>query len=211
MKDRKKFAATMMGLSETYNRPVSKSVMDIWWQVFERYDDEVFAKAVMSHITDTSDAGKFFPTPADILRRLEGKTSERALGAWVKLMEGVGRVGSWGTPAFDDPFIHMVVIDMGGWGKICAVKQDELPFVMQEFQKRYEEKYNSAKDGRTKVTYPALYGAINQERLLSNLEPEQPTMIGDGNRVAELLFKKSQLDLLANSVNDGLTVKRIQP
>jgi hypothetical protein len=210
MQDRAKFGMTMMGLSETYGRPVSKAVMEIWWKVFEKFDDALFEKAVMSHVTDTGGAGKFFPTPADILTRLDGKTSERALGAWNLVLEGVKRVGSWESPAFSDPIIHMVLNDMGGWVKICALDNAELPFVMAEFNKRYEEKYNSCKDGRIRAEYPALYGQINLERNRQALPLQDFRPVGDVNRVQELLAKAENRVKLASSVNEAVTIKRIE-
>jgi hypothetical protein len=47
---------------------------------------------------------------------------------------------------FDDPLIHAVIEDMGGWIKLCESPLKELPFTALDFQKRY----------RALVTHPPL-------------------------------------------------------
>jgi hypothetical protein len=39
--------------------------------------------------------------------------------------------------AFDDPIIHRVLDDMGGWVRICGKSGDEWPFTQKEFIQRY--------------------------------------------------------------------------
>jgi hypothetical protein len=66
-----------------------------------------------------------------------GAGDERSLGAFTKVERAVSQVGSWRTLVFDDSRIHACIEDMGGWMRFCTATYDELPFLRNEFTKRY--------------------------------------------------------------------------
>ena len=64
----------------------------------------------------------FFPTVAELrtrwhtLRTQIGQTG--TADAWNQVQREIGRIGSWGTPQFDDPLIKRAVDGMG-WRNLC--------------------------------------------------------------------------------------------
>ncbi len=111
-------------------------LIDIYWQVLKQYELEDVQNAFQSHIQNP-DCGQFLPKPADIVRLIEGSGETKALLAWAKVERAVIQIGSYQSVVFDDPLIHAVIEDMGGWVKLCSMKNEQMPFYANEFQKRY--------------------------------------------------------------------------
>jgi hypothetical protein len=71
---------------------------------------------------------KFMPTVAELRERYHALT--RTIGrmsageAWGKVKAEIRRIGSWGTPTFDDPIIARVVRNMG-WMELCTSESPE--------------------------------------------------------------------------------------
>lgn len=77
------------------------------------------------------------PKPADIIRHIDGDSENNAYKAWSKVESAIQHIGSYETIIFDDPIIHCVIVDMGGWTKLCSTLSKEMPFKTGEFVKRY--------------------------------------------------------------------------
>jgi hypothetical protein len=85
--------------------------------------------------------------------------------------------------AFDDPLIHAVVEDLGGWPKLCRGTLDELPHL----QRRFCESYRTYAR-RQGVTYPArLVGQHEAENALANRRVAPPVLIGNPEAAREVL------------------------
>jgi len=84
---------------------------------------------------------KFLPTVAEIRERYHALT--RTLGqlsatdAWGEVKREIRRVGSWGTPQFDDPVIAKVVRNMG-WRELCMSESPE-GVDRAQFERAYNE------------------------------------------------------------------------
>jgi hypothetical protein len=138
MRDNEKeiFGKLLSGVSELYGKKLSEELMEIYWQSLNNYSLNDFSKAIQLHMLNP-DNGQFMPKPADILRYLEGRTYDKALKAWTKVISAMKTVGAYESIIFDDPIIHVVITEMGSWIELCHIKNDKLPFIAQEFQKRY--------------------------------------------------------------------------
>lgn len=134
--DRERFARTLTGLCELYAKKFSPQLAEIYWRALESYDIEDVERAASRHATNP-DSGQFMPKPADFVRLIDGDTESAALGAWAKVREAMGAVGSYRSIVFDDPLIHAALTEMGGWIAVCGVTEEELPFRAAEFVKRY--------------------------------------------------------------------------
>ncbi|MGB0895663.1 MAG: DUF6475 domain-containing protein [Parashewanella sp.] len=132
----KAFVELLTGALEVYSQRTSKLVVNVWWNALEKYDFNVVQQAFSAHIVDP-DVGQFAPKPANIIRNIDGSRETRAMLAWAKVQKAIGSVGGGSTVCFDDRFIHATIADMGGWSKLCAVDEDEMPFKAKEFEKRY--------------------------------------------------------------------------
>ena len=87
---------------------------------------------------------KFIPTVAEIRERYHALT--RSLGhltasdAWGQVKREIRRIGSWGTPKFDDPITAKVVANMG-WLELCMSESPE-GVDRAQFERAYNEILN---------------------------------------------------------------------
>ena len=112
--------------------PVARLYIRALWS----YPPEVISHAFNAHLQDT-EAGQFFPKIADLKRHLSGTRTDRGTLAWSKVIGAIRRRGPWPSVGFDDPVIHTVIDEMGGWPAVCAWTNDELPFRERDFLRRY--------------------------------------------------------------------------
>jgi hypothetical protein len=100
----------------------------------------------------------------------------------------VRSVGTQTDVAFDDPLIHRVIHDMGGWLSLGSKTEDEWPFVAKEFENRYR----GFKARNERVEYPklltGLYNAYNKTKGFA-LQPV--TMIGNPEKVKQVMLAGS--------------------
>lgn len=87
---------------------------------------------------------KFLPTVAELRDRYHALT--RTLGqltatdAWGQVKSEIRRIGSWGTPTFDDPVVAKVVRNMG-WMELCMSESPE-GVDRAQFERMYNETIN---------------------------------------------------------------------
>jgi len=173
--DYEKFSQLMADVHGFYQRDVSDFALSVWWEAMRPFDFEVVAQSLNRHVMNP-DAGQFMPKPADIVRMLQGSTQDAALSAWAKVDKAVRHVGTWEDVAFDDPLIHRVLHDMGGWIALGQKAEDEWPFVAREFENRYR----GFKARNERPDYPpvliGLAGANNRQQ---GQKVAPPMLIGD--------------------------------
>lgn len=84
---------------------------------------------------------KFLPTVAEIRERYHALTRTMgqlsATDAWGIVKSEIRRIGSWGTPTFDDPVIAKVVRNMG-WMELCMSESPE-GVDRAQFERAYNE------------------------------------------------------------------------
>lgn len=175
-RDRERFAACLLAASELYAKPVSEAVAAVWWDALGRFDIAAVESAFRRHMA-SPDAGQFMPKPADIVRMLQGTSIDAAQVAWAKVDKAIRSVGPYSTVAFDDPLIHRVLHDMGGWIALGTKTEDEWPFVANEFRSRYTG-YRSRAEA---PEYPrSLVGIAEADNVRRNVEsPVEAVLIGD--------------------------------
>ncbi len=196
------FSDMMMVMAALYHKPFTDKLTDIYWESLEDFSLEEVSEALKLHVRDT-EAGCFFPKPADILRFIEGSSESRALQAWSKVERAFSQVGRYQSLAFDDALIHAVIQDMGGWIKLCEITLKELPFCCNEFQKRYRGFLNrkplntppylpgiverdNAKDGYT-VPEPLLLGEQPKSKTLIDTKPFEPLKLAQKPSIDHLI------------------------
>jgi hypothetical protein len=172
--DVKEFTLMMMGIGEIYRSTISKFLTDIYWKSLKHFEWQDVERAFNAHIHNP-DCGQFFPKPADIVRFIEGSGETRALQAWSKIEQAIQQIGGYQSVVFDDPFIHAVLENMGGWTKLCSVSFDELPFRCNEFQKRYLGFVQKKPERHPKH----LAGIIELENSKNNFPIPAPLLLGD--------------------------------
>ncbi len=136
-RDFDEFRELMNAVYAFYGKDISPFALDVWWKALLRFDIGAIRNALSLHCQDP-DRGQWLPKPADVVRLLDGGSGDRSLQAWSKVERAIRQVGPWQSVVFDDPVIHAVITDMGGWIQLCQVTDDELPFRANEFRKRYQ-------------------------------------------------------------------------
>lgn len=191
-----RFATILTGIAEYYGKPLSDGVIELYWQGLRQFDLVAVERALWDH-TQNPDSGQFMPKIADVVRALQGRTADQAQQAWTKVDQAVRRVGTYADVVFDDPLIHRVLADMGGWIAMGEKKEDEWPFVQREFENRYRgyRVRNEIPD------YPAkLIGMANAYNAKEGFREQPPMLVG--NQVAAqrvLLGGASQMPLQIRS------------
>lgn len=135
--ERRRFASLLTALSDYYKSEISKAVAGLYWQGLKQYDYEAIEQAAWTHTQNPDEAGRWFPKIADLRKMLEGSTVDQAAQAWSKVDTAIRSRGTWDDVAFDDPIIHRVIADIGGWVLLGSKNDDDWPFVARDFQARY--------------------------------------------------------------------------
>lgn len=180
--DSEPFRKLVSDVMSFYGKDVSSFVFDVWWNACRPFDYEQVCKAFTAHATDP-DHGQFAPKPADIVRQLAGTKTDQSLRAWSKVHSAMSEVGAYADVCFDDPAIHRVIEDMGGWPKMCRAPLTELSYMQHRFCESYR-----AYAGRTDYEAPLmLAGDTKRDGYASRgLEAPKPTMIGIQNCLQKL-------------------------
>lgn len=135
--DKMLFCTLLTSVAELYGKHLEANSLDIYWHTLKKYSLETIRRAVQFHVTN-QDNGQFMPKPADLLRYIEESNDIKSLHAWDKVVLAMQKVGAQNSIEFDDPAIHVVINEMGGWITICYESDNKkLPFKAIEFQRRY--------------------------------------------------------------------------
>ena len=181
-----KFLELMNGVGEYYGKAISDTLLDIYLDGLKQYDYQDLSRAIKLHLSNP-DGGQFFPKIADITRHIGGGNQDKALVAWSKVDKAVRTVGSHRSIVFDDPVIHAVIQDMGGWIDFGMCDLSEWPFRQNEFIKRYKGFMDRGGVGKD---YPAKFlgSADMHNRQLGLVDNGRETvLIGDHSKAMDVL------------------------
>lgn len=183
--ERPKFAQLLTDVMAYYGKDATVFMLDLWWQACQNFDLGQVQKALNSHAMD-AERGVFAPKVADVVRVLQGTTTDRAALAWGKVLDATNGVGAYQDVVFDDPAIHAAVNDVGGWAKLCRTDLKELSYLQHRFcqsHKVYTE--------RGEFDFPRVLGgdrSPDSEYLRRGLPAPTPAVVGDHDKAA-LVFQ----------------------
>lgn len=178
------FTNIIQVVSEQYGKKLSGGVIALYWQALNNYDLSAVRDALGRHLRNT-DTGQFMPKIADIIRMMQGSSQDAALSAWSKVDKAIRNVGPYESVVFDDPIIHRVLHDMGGWMGLGNKTDDEWPFVAREFENRYR----GFKARNECVEYPAtMIGVYEANNAKEGRKVAPPMLIGDASRARQVLL-----------------------
>lgn len=186
--DRKDFALLIAGVYAYHRQPCSDALITMYWRGCQRWDLEQVTKAI-DRLTCDPEAGKFPPKIGDLTRVLEGTATDRAALAWGKVHEAMSAVGAYTDVVFDDPAIHAVLEDLGGWPKVCRMDVKELGYLQHRFQEGHR-----AYTGRGTFDFPRrLMGDRSPDSAyaLKGLPPPRPALVGDAAAAKEVFERGS--------------------
>jgi hypothetical protein len=173
--DREAFARGLKDVHDYYGKPLTTAVANIWWGALEHWDFKAVMQAMNQHVQN-ADAGKWLPKVADLISMMAGGTHDSALVAWTLVDRSVRVVGAYESVCFDEALINAVVHEMGGWVRLGTLKEDEWPFVKNEFVTRYR----GYKARSVVPPYPAALAGISETANVSTGFAQKPVkLIGD--------------------------------
>lgn len=173
--DLKRFSSVMTALSDYYAKPISEGVIRLYWEGLLQYDIDAVERAFAQHLQNP-DSGQWMPKIADVVKMLAGTTIDKAKKAWAKVDRAVRQVGGYQSVVFDDPLIHRVLHDMGGWVPLGMKDEKEWPFVAREFETRYR---GYAMTGETPDYPPVLIGMSEAQNSRHGHKIDPPLLIGN--------------------------------
>ena len=182
--EKSKFVGMLSDVMAYYGKDASPFLIGIWWDACSGVSFEQVAKAINSHVKD-AERGVYAPKVADIVRALQGTSTDRATLAWGKVLGAMGSVGAYQDVVFDDPAIHAAIVDCGGWQKVCRGDLKEISFLQHRFcqsHKAYTE--------RGEFEYPRMLGgdrSPDSEYLKFGRPLPKPAIVGDPARAALVL------------------------
>ena len=132
-------------LAEAFRQRVSEITFRTYEIGLSDLDINVIKRAVVvKAIRDC----KFMPSVHE-LRELCGATNssiaakDRPLAAWQAVREAIRKVGAYESPCFDDPVIHAVIQQLGGWPVVCETLTSEMKWLEKDFCKTYSALCNA--------------------------------------------------------------------
>lgn len=185
--EKAKFFKLVSAVYAFYRQDTSEFALSVWWHAVQQFDYEAVAEALNRHCVNP-DAGQFMPKPADVVKMLRGSSQDGALVAWSKVDKAVRLVGPYQTVVFDDPVIHRVIQDMGGWAQFGNKPEKEWPFIAKEFENRYRGYHQRSET----PDYPkALIGLAESENAQNGFQSQAPVLIGDAAKAKRVLLAGS--------------------
>jgi len=191
--DKLPFVKLLTAVCALHERSLHEYVIEIYWQALVGFEFRAVKQAFEAHIKHPH-TGQFMPKPADILRYLQGDHEVQALQAWSRLQQALREIGGNQTVVFDDPLLHQVVEEMGGWISFAERTQQSMDFLVHEFKKRY-----AAYVFHPPTTYPRqLTGRLNAHNQ-RHQTAWLPILIGNPQK-AERVYRQGRAPGLSHSI-----------
>lgn len=183
--DKRQFVTLMTGLADYHRTPLSTAVLQIYWDGLKDFSIGSIEQAISVHIkTGVGDNLKFMPKVPELASLMVGTAKDAGALAWTKVRQAIQRVGTGSSVAFDDPIIHAVIDDMGGWIQMGHKQERELPFIAAEFERRYRA---YAQRLERPSFPPRLIGYFEAQNGQAGFQADPPVLIGDPEAAMRVL------------------------
>lgn len=128
-------------LAEAFGLPVSQARMEIYADMLADLPIEKI-KAGIVHIIRTRSFAGNLPTVAEIREAIDSEgvpMESRAAIAWDKAMYALHSHGPYQSIRFDDPIIHHIIVQWGGWTEFGDWPAEQTHWKRRDFMKLYEQ------------------------------------------------------------------------
>ena len=164
---------------------LTKEKQELYYLALKDLSKEEFLNGFIRMIRDREYTN--FPSIAEIrkygLWLKEEDVEVRIHIAKEKLKQAIKVFGAYQSVAFDDPNIHAVIDSLGGWVKVCMMKEEELEkFITFEFRKIY------------KVYLRSSYNINSRYTGLHDKENNNESLIVIGNKNQYLEWSKKNIN-----------------
>lgn len=179
-----RFTTALIAVAELFNKELSEAAIAMWWKLLEGYEIEQITRALHACVSNP-DNGQFMPKPADVIRVLQGTSTDRSFLAWGHVLGAMSAVGAYQNVAFDDPATHAAIEDVGGWAKLCRMEVKELSFAQHRFCSSHKAYTNKGE-----FDYPrVMLGDRDPDTayLAKGLTPPATVLVGNQERCIEVM------------------------
>ena len=164
---------------------LTKEKQELYYLALKDLSKEEFLNGFIRMIRDREYTN--FPSIAEIrkygLWLKEEDVEVRIHIAKEKLKQAIKVFGAYQSVAFDDPNIHAIIDSLGGWVKVCMMKEEELEkFITFEFRKIY------------KVYLRSSYNINSRYTGLHDKENNNESLIVIGNKNQYLEWSKKNIN-----------------
>ena len=178
------------------NSKLTKEKQELYYLALRDLSKEEFLNGFIRMIRDREYTN--FPSIAEIrkygLWLKEEDVEVRIHIAKEKLKQAIKVFGAYQSVAFDDPNIHAVIDSLGGWVKVCMMKEEELEkFITFEFRKIYKvylrssyninSRYTGLHDKENNNESLIVIGNKNQYLEWSKKNVNFPDLLGDNRKI----------------------------
>ena len=175
---------------------LTKEKQELYYLALKDLSKEEFLNGFIRMIRDREYTN--FPSIAEIrkygLWLKEEDVEVRIHIAKEKLKQAIKVFGAYQSVAFDDPNIHAVIDSLGGWVKVCMMKEEELEkFITFEFRKIYKvylrssyninSRYTGLHDKENNNESLIVIGNKNQYLEWSKKNINFPDLLGDDRKI----------------------------
>lgn len=175
--DRAALGAMLGKVMSVYGKQITSGFVDVFFDALSGYDLESVRRGLNAHVQNP-DSGQFPPKPADVVRLIDGTSQDQGMQAWSRVDKAVRRVGPYQSVVFDDPIVHRVLDDMGGWVKLCNTgSEEDYKFQGLEFARRYRAFVIAGGVGDDYPHY--LIGLSEADNGNGGFKAPEPLLIGD--------------------------------
>lgn len=183
--ERPAFSVLLAKTMSIYGKQITEGFVDVYFDALSAFDFESVKRGLNAHVQNP-DSGQFAPKPGDIIRLIDGTSQDQGMVAWSMVDKAVRMVGPYQSVVFQDPIIHRVLDDMGGWVKLCNTpSEDDYKFQGIEFAKRYRAYVISGGVGSDYPKY--LIGMAETENGARGLKTQPPMLIGSESECVKVL------------------------
>lgn len=182
------------------NAEPSNMTCELAFDALKGYPLGSIKQALSAHV-QSPDAGVYPPKPADIVRHLQGTGGERGQHAWSKVERAIRCVGQYQSVCFDDPLIHVIIREMGGWPQLALVSGHEIGYKGHEFITRYTA---LARSGVTQ--WPSYLPGIAERDCRAMDQDEfvpEPVLIGEPEHAKAVLEQGGRGDQIQITAADA--------
>ena len=158
--------------ADYYKETLSEGDINLWLRDLSPFpfDDILSAFGKWRQSSDR------MPKISNIVEIIRGSEEDLALAALIKVENAMSLYGSYATVVFDDPIIHAVIPELGGWVRTCRLSENEFTWWKKDFRERYQ---HHLRYGTLTNLPPKLLGIYDERNLLFGEKPQKPVVIGD--------------------------------
>ena len=183
--DLDRFTSLIADVLSFYGQAPSQFALSVWWEACREFEYDAVQRALGRHAMDP-ERGQFAPKPADLVRQMRGTPTDRAAKAWSVVIASASRVGAYTDVVFDDPIIHAVIEDLGGWPAVCRTETEALSYTQHRFTEAYRA-YSNRGDLREWPQKLTGDRSPDDVFLARGKAPPEPMLIGDRERAKRVL------------------------